>query len=105
MSNIVYRQNDNLLELTGLINEATGAAINDAQVSARLVDAKGVDIPGQGWPLTLEFVVGSDGDYRGMLESALQLDGRLVTAIVDVDAGQGLTAHIERELHVRDRTS
>lgn len=73
MTDILYLQSDNLLEVTGLQNVATGAYINNATVTVTLVDAGGTAVSGQSWPATLSYVSGSNGDYRVTLEDTLSL--------------------------------
>lgn len=71
---IIYWQNDTLLELTGLKDEAADTFVNDATVTARVKTQGGVDVAGQSWPLTLAYLAESDGIYQGVLEAALDVD-------------------------------
>ncbi len=73
MTDILYLQSDNLLEVTGLQNAATETYINNATVTVTLADASGTAVSGQSWPATLPYVNGSNGDYRATLEDTLSL--------------------------------
>lgn len=90
---ILYDNNDMVLEAAGLRNETTGAFLNAASVSVTLKDSAGVNVTGQTWPLVLTYVPSSDGVYRAGLSNALNVTpaSRYVAQVV-VDAGAGLRA-------------
>lgn len=90
---ILYDNNDMVLEVAGLRNETTGAFLNAASVSATLKDSAGTNVTGQTWPVALTYVPSSDGVYRVGLSNALVLtpSARYV-AQISVDAGAGLRA-------------
>lgn len=95
MSNvtILFVGNDTVLEIRGLKNEVTGGFLNAAAVSATLVDAEGDEVTGQGWPVNLSYVAGSDGVYRVTLPYSLGLTaGGRYTANVSANGGAGLRA-------------
>lgn len=73
MATKLYIANDHVLELNGLKDAVTGSYINSATVTAVLKDQVGNQVPGQTWPLTLSYVSGSNGIYRGTLENTLSL--------------------------------
>ena len=88
---LFYYLNDNLVELDGLTNEATGAYINDATVTVTLTDTAGTQIAGETWPLTMGYVSGSNGKYRATLEDTLTVTlGQMLVATVNT-LGDGLT--------------
>ncbi len=90
---ILFDKNSMLLRLNGARDAKTAAFLNAATVTARLVDAQGVDIVGQTWPLTLDYVATSDGDYCGTLNDTLeQTIDAIETAQVTFDGGMGLKA-------------
>ncbi|MGH8626450.1 MAG: hypothetical protein ACREYC_14670 [Gammaproteobacteria bacterium] len=100
---VIYLANDNLLELQGLTNAASGAYVNDATVTATVVDKNGANVAGGSWPLTLAYVAASNGKYRGTLQETLTLtEGQDYTAKVTV-AGAGLTAFFEHPLRALKR--
>ncbi len=88
---IIYIDNDNLIELIGLKDIALDTYVNDAAVAITLTDSAGDSVVGQSWPVTLNYVAGSDGDYRATLEDGLTLSvGGKYTAVVTADAGGDL---------------
>lgn len=92
---IIYIGNDNYVELSSLKNKATDAYINDAAVTATVKDQTGTDVTGQSWPVTMAYVSGSNGTYRGTLEDGLDLEHNdFYTTFFDV-VGDGLTGHWE----------
>ena len=90
---ILLDKNTMLLRVNGAHDAKTADPLNAATVTARLVDELGEDIVGQTWPLTLDFVIGSDGDYCGTLNDTLvQAIGAIERAQVTFDGGVGLKA-------------
>jgi len=101
---VYYYKNDTLLELTGLKDEATDAYIATATVTASVKDAAGAAVTGQTWPLSLVYVTSSDGDYRGVLDKAINVAvGDRITVEVTVDAGSGRDAFFAIPVTVRQR--
>lgn len=92
---VLFRLSDNIIEVTGTINAATGSYINNADVTLTLVDAdSGQEIAGQTWPLILSYVTGSNGDYRGTINDDISVsEQQEVVAKVTVDGGAGLRRH------------
>jgi hypothetical protein len=90
-AHILLKDNDMVLEVSGLQNKITGAYLNAAAVAVSLADAAGVAVTGQTWPLALTYVAASDGVYRATLEESLGIckDAEYI-ATVTVDAGAGL---------------
>ncbi len=98
---VLFHESDNLLELDGLQDALTLAFINNATVTARVLDRAGTEVTGQTWPLTLGYVAASDGDYRGNLSDTLALDkGQVVTVEIIADGGAGLKRKFEIEARV-----
>jgi len=95
-NNYLFVGNDNYIEVDALSDGASGALINDATVSVTLKDSAGVDVLGQAWPLTLNYVAASNGRYAGILQDTLALvKNAQYQAVIDVDGG-GYQAHWER---------
>lgn len=91
MTEIAYLNNDNIIELEGLKNDATGAFINDATVTVTLKDEAGAEVSGQTWPTTLLYVAASDGVYRATLQDVLSLtEKERYFAEVSANGGAGL---------------
>lgn len=96
MTSVVYVANTNLVEVRGLKNSVEAAFIGNASVTLTVKDAADAEIGGQTWPAALDFVAGSDGLYRGTLNSAAELvAGKTYCAHIDADAGGGLSGHWE----------
>lgn len=90
MSGNLYIDNTGVAELNGLQNGLTSDYINDATVECTLY-LKGAPVDGQSWPLTLDYVVDSNGDYRGLLDAALDLSQDLVYTAKIVASSGGMT--------------
>ncbi len=69
---VYYDATTHTLVRPGLRNTLQPGYVATATVTVTLTDAvTGVEIAGQAWPLTLDYVAGSDGDYRATLSAAL----------------------------------
>lgn len=80
--------NTNVLELTGLHSAIEAAYINDAAVTVTLKDADDVAVTGAVWPMTMDYVAGTNGNYRAILADALPLVAReKYTAYIEADGG------------------
>ena len=100
MSVALYVGNDNLLEVTGLKNQAEDTYLNAATVTVTLIDptASPQEVAGETWPLSLAYVSGSDGDYRATLADTLSLSrSTKYVAQISADGGTGLKAYWEVE--------
>ena len=104
MTELVYQANDNILELDGLKNDATGAFINDATVTVTMVNSSDVEVTGQTWPTTMLYVAASDGIYRATLQDVIVLveDARYI-AKVTANGGAGLLGFFELPVVARIR--
>jgi hypothetical protein len=106
MTQLLFRNNDHVLELNGLKNATLDTYVNNANVTVTLVDEDNVEVSGQTWPTTMSYVAASDGIYRCTLEEELVLvPGAFYTAIVDVDAGFDLKARWELRCQAAIRRS
>lgn len=101
---IYFWKNDMLIEVAALKDGVQDAFVNDATVTVKLKYATGGLVQGQSWPLTLPYVAGSDGIYRGVLNSdiAVKLGDRL-KAEVTVTASGGRDAFFEPDVFVARR--
>lgn len=80
--------NTNNLDLTGLQNAATGLYVNNATVEVTIKDGAGEEVTGATWPITMYYVEGSSGDYRGTISHVVQLSpGRHYVAEINVTDG------------------
>ena len=58
---------DNVAEIESLTNAITSSYLNSATCTVTLYDVAGNEVTGETWPLTLNYVTDSDGDYRGTI--------------------------------------
>lgn len=95
---IIYILSDNIIEVTGVTNAATGTVINDASVTLTLLDAaSGIAVEGQTWPLELSYITGSSGNYRGTIIDGITVSANQnLIAEVIVDGGAGLRRYWQR---------
>lgn len=99
---IYYYKSDNLLEVDELKNKITGAYINNATVTCTVVDDQGVQVSGETWPITLNYVAASNGKYRGNLKDTLNVSlDRYYYAEITADAGTDLKRFWRIQLFVQ----
>lgn len=80
--------NTNNLELLGLQNASNGAYVNDATVTVTVKDAAGVNVSGETWPISMDYVSASNGNYRCVLAHTISFSsGATYTAEINVNAG------------------
>lgn len=103
MNEVLYRANDNLLQLTGLTQARTKQPVTDAVVTVTLVDTDGAQLSGVTWPLTMSNESGSN-DYYCVVDAALvvAVDQR-VFAEITVTSGT-LDAFWRISMRVAERT-
>lgn len=80
--------NDQTIQLLGLYDEEEAVFINDATVTARVKLRNDDETEGDTWPITLNYVAASDGDYVGNIENTVELVNRR-SYLVEVKAVQG----------------
>lgn len=68
MSEVVYISNDHDIEIIGLQDRSAGTYLNSKTVTATLKTEAGVTVTGMTFPLTLDYVAASNGNYRGVLD-------------------------------------
>lgn len=88
--------NTNVLDLIGLKNEIDNSFINSATVFVTIKDEAGVDVPGASWPLAMNYVSASNGDYRAFISESLPfVDKTKYIAYIDANGGPNLVGHWE----------
>ncbi len=88
--------NTNLLELKGLKSAAEDTFIDDADVTVTVKDGEDTNVEGQTWPATMDYVDGSDGDYRTVIQDDVEfVAGETYYAHIEVDAGTDRIGHYE----------
>lgn len=89
----LFKDNDMVLEVSGLQNEVSREYLNAASVTVSLADAAGAAVSGATWPLSLSYVTSSNGVYRVTLADSLGIsDEAKYIATVTADAGDKLRA-------------
>jgi hypothetical protein len=68
----IYVGSDNRIELTGLRDPDDDSYVNDATVTALLKDSADANTI-SGSSITLTYVTGSDGNYRGSMPNTVSL--------------------------------
>jgi len=87
---ILYDDNDMVIELRNLKDESAGTFVNNADVTVTLKDSSGVSVVGDTWPLSMPYVTSSNGVYRATLVDTLSVTPNAsYTAIVSADGGVG----------------
>ena len=100
---VYWIQSDNLLEVRDVVNATTSANVNDAVVTLTCYSGEtDTEVPGETWPLTMPYVSGSSGVYRGTLKDTLTVDHRdTIRAEVTVSAGSDLKLFLCADIIVR----
>jgi len=98
MSLVIYIDNNNVVELQGLTNDATDVVDTAATVTVTLKDSAGAEVSGQVWPAAMSLVSESPstGRYRATLDADLALtSNRRYTAEIDATGSGGEIGHWE----------
>jgi|ERR1043166_729188 hypothetical protein len=100
----IWMGNDNLVTLTGLQDEFTGAYINSlgSGVTVKVLNSEdGTLFAG---PFTLEYIAASNGNYHGILDSSLPfVKGAAYQIVIHVDDGEGAVAEWAEDVIARLR--
>lgn len=105
MTEKIYISSDNLLTVDALYDSVAGDYVNDATVTATVVDRGGNEVSGQSWPVTLSYVALSDGKYQGVLADSMSVSkGKTYEVRVSVDGGAGKALEIRRRLKADYKT-
>jgi hypothetical protein len=97
--------NSNVLDLIGLKSAVEDTFINDADVEVTVKDSADVNVTGVSWPVTMDYVAASNGNYRAILSHAIAfVPNRKYYAHIDADAGADRVGHWEFEFRPQTRT-
>jgi len=103
MAEILIINSDNLIIADNVRNLATGSNINDAVVTVTVSGANKVAVSGVSWPVTMAFVTGSSGKYRGTLPDTLVVtENTKYFGVVIVSGGAGLKLTTNVPIVIRD---
>lgn len=84
---VAYVGNTNVLTLTGLKSDDEGIYLNDATVTLTVKDTDGAAVAGESWPVTMDYVASSNGNYRAVISAEAEFVAKAkYTAVIDVDA-------------------
>lgn len=83
MTDYIYIDNTNVVRLVGLKNNIDDEYINDATVTVTIKTKTGEDVEGVEWPITADYVDGSNGDYTAIIPHTLELIKGSYVAHVD----------------------
>lgn len=102
---ILWRDNDCLLRITGIRGAANGVYLNAADVQVTLTDDNSdTEIAGLTWPQDMSWVVDSDGVYELLLPHTLMLsDSQSLWAEIIADGGPGLYLTVNQPVLVSTR--
>lgn len=85
----LFIENDNNIVVRGLRVAATGAYVSDASLTANVSDQNGSLVSGA-TSISVTFVSGSSGEYRGLIPSTVQLTAGTRYKIVVVASNYGV---------------
>jgi hypothetical protein len=84
----VYISNTNILEVRGLQEAISGDYVSNATVAVTVVDECGSAISGVSWPVSMQYVAGTTGDYRAVISNAAIFSpGKFYFAEISANAG------------------
>lgn len=90
---VIYTNNDNVVEIAGLQNSATEAYLNSATCTFTLSETPGGSAVSGADGVSLTYVSSSDGVYRGTLADTVSLtNGKRYYMTITADAGADLKA-------------
>lgn len=88
--------NTNILDLIGLKSEVENLFIDNATVTVTVKDQSGSEVAGVVWPVTMDYVAASNGNYRATLSHLIAFQNKKnYRAFIEVDAGVGRIGHWE----------
>lgn len=85
----LFIENDNNIVVRGLRVAATGVYVSDASLTANVSDQNGSLVSGA-TSISVTFVSGSSGEYRGLIPSTVQLTAGTRYKIVVVASNYGV---------------
>lgn len=101
---VLFDNNTNILNAYGVVNEVTGAAINDATVTVTLRDRDHRPLSGETWPFAMAYVAASSGQYRAILSASIAYPrGESGYALIQV-TGATYTGEFELPVNYAART-
>lgn len=96
----LYLDNDNDIVIRAMRNVRTNAAISDATWTATVYDATGAAVTGA-TNISLTYVAGSSGDYRGVVPASAALSINTGCRIVATCSNYGAKLEITADITTR----
>jgi len=104
MMRVVLTGSDNILRVDNLFDIINDKFENAATISVTIYDDADVVVAGIAWPIVLNYIPNSEGDYIGVLsDDAVFAIGSVYRAEIIVDAGVGKKLVENHELVITDR--
>lgn len=105
MARVAFISNDNLVTITGLRRADAGAYLNDATVTFTVTDTEDAAVSGVA-TITMSYVSGSNGNYRGTLpDEASLVEGTNYIIKITTDGGAGLKGYWEQVFTAQRRAA
>ena len=104
--NLWIRGQINLIAVTGLQDGLDGAYVNNATIEVTVTTLAGANLTGAGvsWPLVLDYVAASNGNYNGSVPAAADVSGlNCVVVSVVAKIGNTVIAQWDLKQNVIDR--
>lgn len=73
MLDVLLVGNDQTIRVSGVQDEVSGDYLNDITVQVWIKERDGTDVAGETWPITLDYIADSNGDYIGNIEDGVEL--------------------------------
>jgi len=105
VTQVIFHQSDNLIELIDLTDVVNGNFVTTATVTVTLIDKGGTDVVGETWPLAMPYIALTNATYRVIFNDTLVLvPGDLYRAVIDANDGVNRQAHWEFPIRAETRT-
>lgn len=89
----IFIGNTSSVQLNKLKSGVTGEYVNDAGVTMTLKDSEGNEVAGESWPVSLQYVTDSNGNYVGAFSHSIAVtDGEVYTAELQAVLSDGSRA-------------
>jgi hypothetical protein len=102
----IFIDNTSSVQLSALKSAITGEYVNDAVVTMTLKDGDGNAVAGESWPIALQYVMDSNGNYIGAFSHEVAVaDGESYVAEVDAVLTDGSRASWDEPVMALTRTA
>ena len=98
-----YINSDNVVQITGFQNAIDSTYLNSATVTCTIKDTAGNEVSGISWPVTLDYVAASNGNYRATIDKAILLTYSNIYYVEITAAESGIDSFWRIPIHARYR--